>query len=303
MSERGFFFDLTDQLENNSNIHRQLLQKIEATTGRNLICYLANASHPAGAMQDHDPDFLENLLRSIDLDRYGRKLDVLVNSPGGFPYAAGKMVKVCRTFSTEFRAIVLGRALSAATLLCLGARELLMSETASLGPTDPQMLMRSPKGDRLVPAHVIIQSFGEMLGAAQKAIAAGQPPDPFFHVLDSLDVTAVFESSKALSSTNVIAKDLLKDGLLRATPERIDTAVKALITEGEKELHGKHLYPDILQNQIGLPVSVLKVGSDADLKLRELFVRAEAYLNNKGIAKYFLSSAGGLDINVQLRRA
>src|SRR6266487_845246 len=99
MSERRFFFDLNDELENNSNVHRRLVDEIEAMTGRNLICYYANPSHPGGAMQDHDPDFLENVLRSIDLTRYERKLDMLVNSPGGFPYAAAKMVKVCRTFS------------------------------------------------------------------------------------------------------------------------------------------------------------------------------------------------------------
>jgi hypothetical protein len=300
---RGFFFDLNDQLENNSNVHRGLIAEIEALTKRNLICYYANPSHPGGAMQDHDPDFLENVLRSIDLMRYERKLDMLVNSPGGFPYAAGKMVKVCRTFASEFRTVVLGRAFSAATLLCLGSNELVMGETASLGPIDPQMLMRSPKGDRLVPAHVIIQSFREMLGAAQQAIANNQPPDPFFHVLDSLDVTAVFESTKALASTQVIAKDLLKDGLLRKDPQKIDAAVKALIAEGEKELHGKHIYPDVLDKQIGLPVTVLQVGTDLDLKLRELFVRIEGYVNAKGLAKYFLGSTGGLNINVQQVRA
>jgi len=303
MSERGFFFDLNDELENNSNVHRRLVAEIEAMTKRNLICYYANPSHPGGAMQDHDPDFLENVLRSIDLTRYERKLDMLVNSPGGFPYAAAKMVKVCRTFSSEFRTVVLGRALSAATLLCLGSQEVIMGETASLGPIDPQMLMRSPKGDRLVPAHVIIQSFREMLGAAQLAITNNQPPDPFFHVLDSLDVTAVFESTKALASTQIIAKDLLKEGLLRNDHQKIDASVQALIAEGEKELHGKHIYPDLLEKQMGLPVTLLKVGTDLDLKMRELFVRIENYVNAKGLAKYFLGSAGGLNINVQQKRA
>lgn len=302
MSKRGFFFDLNDHLENNSNVHKRLIAEAEALSQRNLVCYFAHFGHPAGAIQDHDPDLLENVLRSIDLNRYGGKLDLLVNSPGGFPYAAGKMVKVCRTFSSEFRTIVLGRAMSAATLLCLGSQELTMGETASLGPIDPQMASRGPKGERLVPAHVIIQSFREMLGAAQAAIANNQPPDPFFHVLDSLDVTAVFESTKALSSTKVIAKDLLREGLLKSDLAGIDKVVEALITEGEKELHGKHLYPDVIQSQIGLPVTVLKVGSDLDLKLRELFVRAEVYLNAQGCAKYFVGSEGGVNLNVQVRR-
>lgn len=300
MPKRGFFFDVTDSIENNANVHREIIARIERVTGRNLVCYLANPGHPGGAIQDHDPDLLENVLRSMDHDKYGRKLDVLVNSPGGFPYAAGKMVKVCRTFSTEFRTIVLNRAMSAATLLCLGARELVMAETASLGPIDPQMVMGSPRGQRLVPANVIIESFRQMLGAAQQAIAAKQPADPYFHVLDSLDVTAVFESMKAIQSTKVIAKDLLMGGLLNADPGKIDQAVDTLMAEGEKELHGKHLYPPVIQSQIGLPVTILPVGSELDRLLRELIVRIEVYANRKGLAKYLVTRQGGIDVNVQV---
>jgi len=301
MAKRGFFFDLSDELENSANVHKEIIAAIEKLTGRNLVCYFANPGHPGGAMQDHDPDLLENILRSLDLGKYDRKTDVLVNSPGGFPYAAGKMVKVCRTFASEFRTIVLGRAISAATLLCLGSQELIMSETASLGPIDPQMIIGSARGQRLVPAHIILESFREMLGAAQQAIAAKLPPDPFFHVLDSLDVTAVFESTKALESTKTIAKELLKDGLLRNQQDQIDASVDALMAEGEKELHGKHLYPEAIRNQIKLPVTVLPRDSELDRKLRELFVRIETYASRKGVAKYIVTSAGGIDVNVQVR--
>lgn len=301
MPRRGFFFDLTDEIENNANIHRQLILDAERITRRNLVCYLANPGHPAGALQDHDPDLLENVIRSMDLAKHDRKLDLLTSSPGGFPYAAGKMVKVCRTFASEFRTIVIARAMSAGTLLCLGADELIMAETASLGPIDPQMVIGSPRGQRLVPARVLIDTFRQMLAAAQQAIAARQPPDPFLHVLDSIDATSVFESIKALDSTKTIAKDLLKEGLLRNDQSKIEGVVDAFMAEGEKEFHGKHIYPAALQTQIGLPVTVLPVGSNLDRTLRELFVRCEIYANRKGIAKYIVSRQGGIDVAVEVR--
>ena len=152
-------------MENNANVHRGLIAEVEKITKRNLIWYYGNSSHPAAALQDHDPDILENILRSLDLDLYEKKVDLVVSSPGGFPYAAGKMVKVCRTFASEFRAIVVDRALSAGTLICLGAQDLLMAETASLGPIDPQMVRGTQQGQRLVPASVILESFQEMLRA------------------------------------------------------------------------------------------------------------------------------------------
>ena len=301
MAKRGFFFDLSDGIENNANVHREIIRQIERLTKRNLVCYVANPGHPGGALQDHDPDLLENILRSLKLQLYNNKLDLLVNSPGGFPYAAGKMVKVCKSMSADFRTFVLGRAMSAATLLCLGSQELIMSSTASLGPIDPQMVTSSARGQRLVPAHVIIDSFRQMIAASQEAILAKRPPDPFFRVLDSLDTTAVFESIKAVESTKTIAKELLVNGLLRASPEKIDTAVNTLMAEGEKEFHGKHLYPDAVQSQIGLPVTVLKVGEPLDLKLRELFVRIEVYANAKGVAKYIVTREGGIDVNIVAR--
>lgn len=107
---------------------------------------------------------------------------------------------------------------------------------------------------------------------------------------------------KAIQSTQAIAKDLLKDGLLRNDHSKIDQVVAALMSEGEKELHGKHLYPSVLTEQIGLPVTLLPGGSELDVQLRELFVRMEIYATNKGVAKYLVTREGGLDVNVQIRQ-
>ncbi|MBI1990996.1 MAG: hypothetical protein HYS65_15010 [Betaproteobacteria bacterium] len=80
----------------------------------------------------------------------------------------------------------------------------------------------------------------------------------------------------------------------------IDQVVDALMAEGEKELHGKHLYPPVIQSQIGLPVTILPVGSELDRLLRELIVRIEVYTNRKGLAKYLVTRQGGIDVNVQV---
>lgn len=300
MPNRGFIFDLSDALENSGNVHRGLVDKVERLTKRNLVCYFGNPHHPGGALQDHDPDLLDNVLRSIDLTKYGGRLDLMIQSPGGFPYAAAKVVHVCRTLGTEFRAIVLNRAMSAATLLCLGADRLIMADTASLGPIDPQMSLASSRGQRLVPASVVIDGFKHMIAAAQQAIAAKQPADPFLHVLDSLEVTAVFESIKAIEATKKIAEEILRDGLLSSNEAQIPEIVERLLTEGEKELHGKHLFPDDLQT-IGLPVIVLDQDSREHIPLRELLVRIDRYVGARGLAKYIVTRQGGFDVNIQIK--
>ena len=164
------------------------------------------------------------------------------------------------------------------------------------------MVLGSARGQRLVPATVIIDSFRQMLGAAQQAIAGNQPADPFLHVLDSLEVTAVFESMKAIDATKKIARDLLEQGLLRGDTSKIDQVVASLMAEGEKELHGKHLFPEVLRNAIGLPVTVMPSDAPEAELLRELFVRMERYAAGRGLAKYVATRQGGIDVNIQVAK-
>lgn len=301
MSSRGFYFDISDELENNANVHIRLVKRIEELTGANLLCYFATPGHPAGAIEDHDPNFIENILRSMDLSRYSRKLDLLLVSPGGLPYAAAKIVRVCRTFSQDFRVVVVERAMSAATLICLGATGLIMSRTASLGPIDPQMVRRSKTGDFWAPASVIIQAFKEMLGAAQNAILNNQPPEPFLHILDTMDVAAVIQAIQANAATKSIGVELSKEGLLKnVNNARREEIIQKLIDVGQQELHAKNLYAEDLKG-IGIPVTILEEG-EIDALYRQLYIRIERYASAKGLAKYFCSEKGGLDVNVQVRR-
>ena len=302
MPSRGFLFDLMDQLENGGRIHQELLTRAEALTGRTLVVYFANSGHPGGAMVDADPDLLENVLRSLPGTSDSRKLDLMIASPGGSPFAAEKIVRVCRAFSTDFRTIVMGRAMSAATLLCLGSDKLVMGETASLGPIDPQMLQQTgPNQQRLVAAGVIIRSFEAMLDASQKAIKEGQPADPFLHVLGTMDARAVFEAVRANDATSAIAKHLLDEGLLRGKTEaEISNSVESLLDAGVRGLHGKHIFPNSVTTNHGLPVTILKVGTPLDQLLREIHLRTELYATRKGLAKYFVTTVGGVDVSLQM---
>ena len=57
---------------------------------------------------------------------------------------------------------------SAATMICLGANEIIMSSTSELGPIDPQILIRDEQGKpvRYQAAHEIIDSYNELMDMA-----------------------------------------------------------------------------------------------------------------------------------------
>lgn len=140
-----------------------------------------------------------------------------------------------------------------------------------------------------------------MVGAAQQAITNKQPPDPFLHILDSMEITNVMESIRARSATEQMAKNLLECGLLANKVEKIDDIVKWFMKEGEEEQHGKHLYAADLQAQ-DIEVSVVKIGTKLDKYLAELQFRIDRYCTAKGLAKYIVSRDGGIDLSVQIKR-
>jgi hypothetical protein len=69
----------------------------------------------------------------------GKKVELLLHSPGGHPQIAYKAMKFFRSRFKEVNVIVPLLAKSSATLMCLGADRIFMGELAELGPIDIQI--------------------------------------------------------------------------------------------------------------------------------------------------------------------
>lgn len=74
-------------------------------------------------------------------------ISLFLYSIGGFTMAAFGLVNLIREFCDSLRVIVPFRALSAATLMCLGADHIIMSRLGQLGPIDPSI--ESPLGPQV----------------------------------------------------------------------------------------------------------------------------------------------------------
>ena len=92
----------------------------------------------------------------------------LVDSPGGDAKAAYQLAMLLKRRCGQFVAIVPRYAKSAATLLCLGAKEILMSGDAELGPLDIQ-IMEIDREER-VSALDEVQSLDRLSAFAQQAV-------------------------------------------------------------------------------------------------------------------------------------
>jgi Serine dehydrogenase proteinase len=122
-----------------------LYRELEQLRKRPLIVYVTSPREGAGGEMSADviPEFCDQL-EAIPNDSTG--LDLLVVSDGGDPMVALRIVSLIRERVNKFAMLVPSAAYSAATLLALGADEIIIHPNGNLGPVDPQIVMRDKQG-------------------------------------------------------------------------------------------------------------------------------------------------------------
>ncbi len=123
----------------------ELYKQVEALRNRPLIVYVtSNRLNANGQIaSDSVPEVLDQLQR---LPAGTKELDLLIVSDGGDPTVAWRIVSLIRERVTRFSALVPQAAYSAATLIVLGADEVVMHPNGNLGPTDPQIRIQRRSG-------------------------------------------------------------------------------------------------------------------------------------------------------------
>lgn len=114
-----------------------LIKQIQANRGSTVFCFVTSLrpNVPSAIAEDAVRVFFDHLLllpqRPID------KLDIFLCSNGGSGTVPWRLVSLFREFAKSFAVLIPYRAYSAASLLALGADEIVMHPFAELGPIDP----------------------------------------------------------------------------------------------------------------------------------------------------------------------
>ncbi len=123
----------------------ELYKKVEAKRKRPLIVYIT--SNRVNASGEIAGDSVPELLDQLQCLPAGiKELDLLIVSNGGDPTVAWRIVSLIRERAAKFSALVPQAAYSAATLIVLGADEVVMHPNGNLGPTDPQIRVPRQSG-------------------------------------------------------------------------------------------------------------------------------------------------------------
>ncbi len=143
-------------------VRRKYLTRMSELTNRSVIIYSsafvqANPQIPQFALIISEEDI--HALMEVVKGLPEGPLDLIIHSPGGSPFAAEGMVNYLRKKFTHIRAYIPQLAMSAAAMMACGCDEIVMGKHSNLGPIDPQILMATPTGQRMVPAQSILDQF------------------------------------------------------------------------------------------------------------------------------------------------
>ena len=193
----------------NRDVRRHLIEEIESSTKRSLICYVTQSAQ----ISSEDVLYVRELLHPL---QPGTPIDLLLNSPGGDVDAAEKLVYMIRQViappdgdipEAEFRLIVPDRAKSAATLIGLGANSIVMGNTSELGPIDPQVILPDKDGNR---RWYSVFDYIDAYDEAKDNYRSNPTDSVFKNVIDKFDPVLLRKLEQVKDRVRSCAEDLLK---------------------------------------------------------------------------------------------
>lgn len=85
------------------------------------------------------PEIIDIFVEHLDAIGPTKRISLMLHSSGGDTAAAWRLINLLHTFCDELEVIITAKALSAGTLISLGADKIVMTKQAALGPIDPSI--------------------------------------------------------------------------------------------------------------------------------------------------------------------
>jgi len=148
---------------------KPLYDAIEQERETKIISYITsdrpNAETQIGA------DCVDIFVDHLDAIGPTKRISLLLHTNGGNTAAAWRLVNLIKTFCDEFEVLIPYKAMSAGTLISLGAHRIVMTKQAALGPIDPSLVHplgpQIDNGNQLARIPVSVEAVRGFLDAAK----------------------------------------------------------------------------------------------------------------------------------------
>lgn len=247
---------------------------------RHLISFYTNFGSPNSSIMNNDAEMISNLLIGLD-DVKTKKVILLIDSPGGDPLAAERIVKIFREWTdNDYWVLIPGMAKSAATMIVLGSSKIIMSSTSELGPIDIQV----STGEKLQPAYAIIEAYDKLM-AKGISIKPDQRIEPILQQLSAYDPSEIENLRQINELSSDIAAKILKTGMLNGIgKKKIKELIKIFIDPKGSKTHGRPIYYSDVKS-IGFNISLIENNSDIWKIISEYHLRTRSQMQNGRINK------------------
>lgn len=252
-----------------------LYEELEEHLGLPVISFYTSFSYPV-MISDDDAKMLEDILQSLNL---GNGFYLMINSPGGRALAAERIINICRSFSGtgEFRGIVPSKAKSAATMVCLGASELLVSDTSELGPVGPQIPNHGEGPVDRYSVRRLVQGYEDLF---QEAVETDGHLEPYLQQLERYDDRDITELRSHLHLSEEISVQSLSESMMSGVdPSEIEERVEVFLEPEETHRHGRPIYVSQMR-ECNLELDHHEVNSDTWETIHELHMRLDNYVSS-----------------------
>ena len=266
------------------------IRDIEAKTGRRLVVYVANFTHPNSQITGDDIPPFGDLMQDADPNE---DLDLLLHSPGGDVDTAERILYMCRKLSRSMRVLVPSSAKSAATLIAIASDSIVMGYTSELGPIDPQITMTTPTGEVLWrPAQSFLDGLKKI---KEETEDSGKLSPVYYPLLDKLDPALIDFCDKAIERSKAFAKKWLLRSMCANDDSKAGEIADRLCNVEQYLSHGAVIDADEAV-EIGLTIEKLDPQDELWQWIWRLYTLYEVALRGTGAAKIYESARASITL-------
>ena len=259
-------------MNNQKQIGTKLIGDLEKERGSKVIVYFTGDRQPFGSRfaEDVVRPLYEHLV-NLDFGEGNKVIDLFLYSRGGDVSVPWRIASMVREFCEEFNVVVPYKAQSAATLLSLGADNIIMGKKAELGPIDPT-LVKATIGEGAISGEDI-NSFVSFVKERANITDQSALAEMVGTLIKQIGPLTLGNMNRMNSHIRLVARKLITSRKEKMDEERINSVIETLTEKIYSHGHGIGRKE---AKDIGLPI--IFPDENTEKLLWQLYLKYEDFL-------------------------
>lgn len=260
---------------------KNLIQKLQATRDERLVVTYITSTRPGHEIQIADDAFrliYDHLEAGKALARNG--IDLFIHSNGGSGTVPWRVVSLIRQYTKKFAVLVPHHAFSAATLIALGADEIVMHKMGCLGPIDPSVanIFNPPHpANPGQPAPISVEDVSAYFKLVKDEVGITHEDElvqALVALTDKIHPLAIGNVQRSHNQSRMLARKLLRLHMNKSQEHEIEKLIDTL--KSNLFYHGHPINRDEAKQDLGL--HAVEPSDEVEGIMWELYLQYESDL-------------------------